>query len=73
MPDLTGRISFEIHFDNTVPPAETDPILTEMMLEGIIRWLTETPYPDPYHRMPLQYQELHKQQATIGWDQMLYG
>jgi hypothetical protein len=23
--------------------------------------------------MPAQYQELHKQQAAIGWDQMLYG
>jgi hypothetical protein len=45
----------------------------EIMLEGIIRWLTETPYPNPHHRMPPQYQELHKQQATIGWDQILYG
>jgi hypothetical protein len=23
--------------------------------------------------MPPQYQELHKQQAAIGWDQILYG
>jgi hypothetical protein len=53
--------------------AETDPILMEVMLEGIIRWLTETPYPNPLHGMPTQYQELHKQQAAIGWDQMLYG
>jgi hypothetical protein len=43
------------------------------MLEGIILWLAETPYPNPRHEMPPQYQELHKQQATIGWDQMLYG
>jgi hypothetical protein len=53
--------------------AEIDPMHMETMLEGIIRWLTETPYPNPRHRMPLQYQELQKQQATIGWDQMLYG
>jgi hypothetical protein len=52
--------------------AETDPMLMEIMLEGIIRWLTETPYPNPCHGMPPQYQELHKQQATIGWDQMHY-
>jgi hypothetical protein len=45
----------------------------EIMLEGIIRWLTETPYPTLRNGMPPQYQELHKQQATIGWDQMLYG
>jgi hypothetical protein len=44
-----------------------------MMLEGIIRWMTETPYCNPRHRMPPQYQELHKQQSTIGRDQMLYG
>jgi hypothetical protein len=43
------------------------------MLEGIIRWLTETPYPNLRHGVPAQYQELHKQQAAIGWDQMLYG
>jgi hypothetical protein len=48
-------------------------MLTEIMLEGIIRWLTETPYPNLRHSMPSQYQELHKQQATIDWDQMLYG
>jgi hypothetical protein len=48
-------------------------LIMEIMLEGIIRWLTETPYPNPRHGMPPQYQELHKQQATIGWDQMLYG
>jgi hypothetical protein len=53
--------------------AETDTMLTEIMLEGIIRWLTETPYPNLRHGMPPQYQELHKQQAKIGWDQMLYG
>jgi hypothetical protein len=49
-------------------------LVTDIMLEGIIiRWLTVTPYPNPRHEMPPQYQELHKQQATIGWDQMLYG
>jgi len=53
--------------------AETDPMLTEIMLEGIIRWLTETPYPNPHHRLPPQYQELHTEQSTIGWDQLLYG
>jgi hypothetical protein len=41
-------------------------MLMEIMLEGIIGWLTETPYPNPRHGMPQQYQELHKQQATIG-------
>jgi hypothetical protein len=45
----------------------------EIMLEGIIQWLIKTPYPNPHHEMPPQYQELHKQQAAIGWDQMLYG
>jgi hypothetical protein len=44
----------------------------EKLLEGIIRWLTETPYPNPRNKMPSQYQELHKQQSTIGWDQMLH-
>jgi hypothetical protein len=34
------------------------------MLEGIIRWLTETPYPNLRNGMPPQYQELHKQQAA---------
>jgi hypothetical protein len=53
--------------------AETDPVLMEMMLEGIIRWMTETPYPNPRHRLPPQCQELHEKQLTIGWDQMLYG
>jgi hypothetical protein len=54
--------------------AETDPILTEMLLEGIIRWLTETMHPIPHHRMPPRYQELHRQQeSTLDWDQMLYG
>jgi hypothetical protein len=53
--------------------ADTDPMLTEIILEGIIRWLTETPYPNLCHVMPAQYQELHKQQAAIGCDQMLYG
>jgi hypothetical protein len=52
---------------------DTDPMLMEIMLEGIIRWLTETPFPNLRHGMPAQHQELHKQQATIGWDQMLYG
>jgi hypothetical protein len=48
-------------------------MLTEIMLEGIIRWQTETPYPNLRNGMPAHYQELHKQQATIGWDQMLCG
>jgi hypothetical protein len=48
-------------------------MLEEIMLEGIIQWLTETPYTNLSHGMPAQYQELHKQQAAIGWDQMLYG
>jgi hypothetical protein len=54
-----------------------DPLLLHQLqhghLEGIISWLTETPYPNLHHGMPLQYQDLHKQQAAIGWDQMLYG
>jgi hypothetical protein len=53
--------------------ADTDPMPTEIMLEGIIRWLTETPYANLRRGMPTQYQELHAQQAAIGWDQMLYG
>jgi hypothetical protein len=48
-------------------------MITEIMLEGIIRWLTETPYPNLRNGMPAQYQELHKQQAAFGWDRMLYG
>jgi hypothetical protein len=39
-------------------------MLMEIMLEGIIRWLTETPYPNLRQGMPPQYQELHKQQLA---------
>jgi hypothetical protein len=45
----------------------------EIMLEGIIGGLTETPYPNLRQGMPPQNRALHKRQATIGWDQMLYG
>jgi hypothetical protein len=52
---------------------ETDPMLMEIMLEGIIRWMIVTPYPNSRHRMPPHYQELHEKQSIIRWDRMLYG
>jgi hypothetical protein len=62
--DWRNKFRDSLHKHST--NADTDPMLTEIMLEGIIQWLTETPYPNLCHGMPAQYQELHKQQATIG-------
>jgi hypothetical protein len=51
MPDLTGEESSAILFETHSTTPETDPMLMEIMLEGIIRWLTETPYPNLRHGM----------------------
>jgi hypothetical protein len=70
--DWRNKFRDSLHKHSTA--AETDQMLImEIMLEGIIQWLTETPYPNLRHGMPAQYQELHKQEAAIGWDQMLCG
>ena len=55
--------------DNT----QTDPLLQEFMLEGIVRWLQQEPYRLPDREIPRAHRTLFRQQAAIGWDQLLYG
>jgi hypothetical protein len=49
----------------------TDPILMEILLEGLQTWLNSTPI--SRHRYPEKFQLLLIEQSHIGWDQLFYG
>jgi hypothetical protein len=44
-----------------------------LVTEMVLTCQTLPSRPSICHGVPALYQELHKQQAAIGWDQMLYG
>ena len=51
---------------------QSDPILTELLLEGIQTWLVDSPMTtSPRYTQP--YQDLIGRQTKIGWQQLIYG
>ena len=51
--------------------SNTNPVLAELLINGLHHWLQETPYP-PESPYP-QYDSLVASQSSIGWNQMLFG
>ena len=50
---------------------KTDPILVEILLEGITSWLHDTPF--LHGNFHTEYQDLSVEQAAIGWSQIFQG
>jgi hypothetical protein len=47
----------------------SDPVLCNILRDGMTRWATQLPAPDPT-TYPDQYQELIRSQNYIGWDHL---
>lgn len=70
---IAWRSSFQTALRKHSEKTDTDPLLQEMMLEGIFRWLRHRPYPSLRSAFSASYNELFQRQADIGWEQLLYG
>jgi hypothetical protein len=50
---------------------DTNPVLVELIMEGLYHWFNQTSYPPTSPSTP--YEDLVTSQSNIGWDQLLLG